>query len=86
MPVFVTIIITLGLVIGLGLLIFYLLRRNQRVVPDTADRQAARHDQVVAVDDEGRPIMESQEGEDDAPPDDTAFESVLDDQLKDLRG
>jgi hypothetical protein len=86
MPVFVTIIITLGLVIGLGLLIFYLLRRNQRVVPDMADRHAARHDQVVAVDDEGQPIKESQEGEDAEPQDDTAFEGVLDEQLKDLRG
>jgi hypothetical protein len=51
-----------------------------------ADRQAARHDQAVAMDDQGQPVMESQEADDAAPPDDGAFEGVLDEQLKDLRG
>jgi hypothetical protein len=81
-----TIIVTLVLVLGLGLLIFKLLRRNQKAVPDMADRQAARHDQAVAMDDQGQPVMESQEADDAAPPDNGAFEGVLDEQLKDLRG
>ena len=81
-----TIIVTLVLVLGLGLLIFKLLRRNQKVVPEMADRQAARRDQAVAVDEQGQPVMESQEADDAAPRDDAAFEGVLDEQLKDLRG
>jgi hypothetical protein len=81
-----TIIVTLVLVLGLGLLIFKLLRRNQKVVPDMADQQAARRDQAVAVDEQGQPVMESQEADDAVPRDDAAFEGVLDEQLKDLRG
>lgn len=77
------IVVAAVLVLVLGLVIFKLLRRNQDVVPDMADRHAARRDQVVAVDDEGRPVMASEEDE-PAPPDDAAFEGVLKDQLDDL--
>jgi len=77
-------VIALALVIGLGVLIFSLMKRSQSIVPDTADRQAAEHDQVVAVDGQGRPVMESQDGPPEAPRDAGAFESVLGAELKDL--
>lgn len=78
-------ILTLVLVLGLGLLIFKLLRRTKDVVPDMVDRPAARQDRVVAVDDGGAPVTESQEGIDTPPHDDAGFEGVLKDQLDDLR-
>jgi beta-lactam-binding protein with PASTA domain len=79
----VIIVVTVVLVLALGLLIFTLMRKSQKVVPHVADDRAADRDRVVATDDEGRPVTESQE-EDDAPRDDVAFESVLKDELEDL--
>ena len=79
-------IVTLVLVLGLGLLIFKLIRRTKDVVPDVVDGPAAQRDRVVAVDDGGVPVMESQEGDAEGPHDDAGFEGVLNDQLDDLRG
>ena len=81
----IVIIVTLLLVFGVGLLIFNLMRRTKDVVPDMVDRPATRHDRVVAVDDGGAPVTESQESDDPPPRDDDAFEGVLADQLDDLR-
>ena len=78
------VIVTVVLVLGFGLLIFFLLRRSQDVVPEVADREASKRDNVVAVDDDGRPITESQEGDEAEPHDDDAFEGVLKDELEDL--
>jgi hypothetical protein len=73
-------------VIVFGVVTVLLMRRNQEVVPDVADRHAAKKDRVVAVDDGGEPIMESQVPEEAEPRDTTAFESVLKEELDDLRG
>ena len=83
MSLVVPIIVTVLLVLGVGLLIFFLMRRSQTVVPDVADREASRHERVVALDDDGRPVTESQE-EDPASRDGGAFESVLKEELEDL--
>jgi threonine dehydrogenase-like Zn-dependent dehydrogenase len=85
MTVVVLVIVVLVLVIGLGyLIVFRLMKRSQTVVPDVADERAARADRVVAVDDQGQPIAESQ----DAPPeprrDAAGFEKVLGESLDDL--
>jgi len=72
------------LVIGVGVLIFSLMRRGQDVVPRTSDRRAAQKDQVVALDDQGRPVTESHDGPPEAPRDAGGFEDVLAEGLKDL--
>jgi hypothetical protein len=78
----VIIIVTVLLVLGVGLLIFSLMRRSQTVVPDVADEDAARRDHVVGVDEQGREIMASQEAP--APARDTgAFEGLLKDEIHD---
>ena len=79
----VIIIVTVLLVLGFGILIFRLMRRSQKVVPDVADGQAAKHDHVVGVDAQGRPIMGSQEPVTPVR-DDAAFDNVLRDELQDL--
>ena len=84
MTVAVLIVVAVVLVLGFGLLIFFLMRRSQKVVPDAAGRHAAQRDRAVAVDDHGRPITESQADDDAAPRDDAAFEGVLKEELKDL--
>jgi hypothetical protein len=80
----VIVVVTLVLVVGLGVLIFTLMRRSQGVVPDMADKRAVDRDRVVAVDDLGRPVTASQENDEGEPRDDDAFEAVLKDELKDL--
>jgi len=80
--VVVLVVVALALVVGLGyLIVFRLMRGSQTVVPDVADERAAKADRVVAMDDQGRPVMESQ----DAPPepqrDAAGFERVLDESL-----
>ena len=79
----VIIIVAVLLVLGFGVLIFWLMRRSQKVVPDVADEQAAKHDHVVAVDEQGRQIMDSQEPVTPAR-DDAAFDNVLRDEIQDL--
>jgi len=86
MTVFIAIVLAGVLVIGLGVLILWLMRRSPSVVPDVADRHAARHERAVAVDDEGRPVTAAEAGDDAVEGRDTAaFEDVLRDELDDLR-
>ena len=85
MTIVIVIAVTLVLVIGLGVLIFSLMRRTPKVVPNPADRTGAAGERVVAVDDQGRRVLARDE-EPPAPHDDAAFEDVLKDELKDLRG
>jgi hypothetical protein len=77
-------IVVLALVLGVGVLIFKLMRRSQTVVPAAADRSSARSDRVVALDGQGREVTESE----DAPPgparDQTAFDKVLNESLEEL--
>jgi hypothetical protein len=75
-------IIAVLLVLGVGLLIFTLMRRSQEAVPRIADDDVASRDNVVGVDRQGREITESQE-----PPaqarDAGAFENLLKDEIRD---
>lgn len=79
-------IVAAVLAVGLGVLIFLLYRRSQTVVPDVTDREAAKRDRVVAVDDTGQPVLESEEGGAGAPRDTAAFESVLHEELDERKG
>ena len=81
----IVIVIAVLLVLGLGLLIFALQRRTSKVVPRVVDREGVDRDRVVAVDDEGRPVMASHEPEQPAR-DVAGFETILDEELEDLRG
>ena len=79
----VMIIVAVLLVLGVGYLIFRLMRRTQTVVPQVTDEDAASRDHVVGIDDQGREIMASQEAP--APARDTgAFEDLLKDEIHDL--
>ena len=77
----VIIIVTVVIVLGLGMLILTLMRRSQKVVPDAA-RKAATGGRAVAVDDAGKPVVESP-ADDEAPRDGAAFEAVLREELED---
>jgi non-ribosomal peptide synthetase component E (peptide arylation enzyme) len=83
-PIAVIAVITVALVLGLGLLIFTLMRRSQEAVPRIADVDASHRDRVVAIDDEGRPVTESEAGDEPAPRDDAGFEAALKEELDDL--
>jgi hypothetical protein len=76
-------VIAVLLVLGIGYLIFVLMRRSQTVVPQVTDKDAASRDHVVEVDDRGREIMASQEAP-PAPLDTAGFESLLQDEIHDL--
>jgi len=78
----VMIIIAVLLVLGVGLLVFWLLRRSQTAVPSVTDEDAASRDMVVGVDEQGREITASQEAP-EAPRDGAAFESILRDEIHD---
>lgn len=80
----IVVVVTVALVLVFGVVTVILMRRNQETVPDVADRHAARKDRVVAVDDEGQPVTESQAGDEAEPRDTGAFEDVLHEQLDDL--
>jgi len=75
-------IIAVLLVLGVGLLIFTLMRRSQTAVPYVTDEDVASRDNVVEVDEQGREITESQE-----PPaqgrDVGTFEDLLRDEIQD---
>ncbi|HEX5641741.1 MAG TPA: hypothetical protein VFZ86_05290 [Thermoleophilia bacterium] len=83
MSVAIIAIIAVLLVLGIGYLIFVLMRRSQTVVPQVTDNDAASRDHVVEVDDQGREIMASQEAP-PAPRDTAGFESLLQDEIHDL--
>jgi hypothetical protein len=78
----VIIIVAVLLVLGVGYLIFRLMRGAQTVVPQVTDEDAASRDQVVGVDDQGRAIMASQEAPEPAR-DTGAFEDLLKDEIHD---
>jgi hypothetical protein len=76
-------IIAVLLVLGVGLLIFTLMRRSQTAVPRVADEDWESRDNVVGLDEQGREIMSSQEAPE--PTRDAAgFESLLKDEIHDL--
>jgi hypothetical protein len=76
-------VIAVLLVLGVGYLVFVLMRKSQAVVPQVTDEDAASRDLVVGVDEQGREIAASQEAP-SAPRDDAAFESLLQDEIHDL--
>ena len=85
MTIVVLVIVALVLVIGLGyLIVFRLMKGSQTVVPDVADERAATTDRVVAVDDQGRAVTESQDGPPEPQRDAAGFEKVLGESLADL--
>ena len=83
MSVAIIAVVAVLLVLGVGYLIFVLMRKSQTVVPQVADEDAASRDHVVEIDDRGHEIMASQEAPE--PARDTAgFESLLKDEIHDL--
>ena len=80
MTLAVIIIVAVLLVLGVGLLIFWLMRRSQTVVPRVTDEDIASRDNVVGVDAQGRAVTEAQEPASPAR-DDAAFESLLRDEI-----
>ncbi len=78
----IMIVIAVLLVLGVGLLVFWLMRRSQAVVPDVTDKNVASRDNVVGVDAQGRAITEAQEPPSQAR-DSGAFESLLRDEIHD---
>ena len=85
MTVVVLVIVALVLVIGLGyLIVFRLMKGSQTVVPDVSDERAARTDRVVALDDDGQPVTESQDAPPEPPRDAAGFEKVLGESLDEL--
>ena len=83
MTLAVIIIVAVLLVLGVGYLVFVLMRKSQAVVPQVTDEDAASRDLVVGVDEQGREIAASQEAP-PAPRDDAAFESLMQDEIHDL--
>jgi len=85
MTVVVLVVVALALVIGLGwFIVFRLMKGSQTVVPDVADGRAARTDRVVAMDDQGQPVTESQDVPPEPQHDAAGFEKVLGESLDDL--
>jgi Na+-transporting NADH:ubiquinone oxidoreductase subunit NqrD len=86
MTLVIVIIVAVVLVAGLGLLIVSLMRRAPKAVPKVVDREGVERKHVVAVDDEGRAVLATDAEDAFEARDDTAFEAVLDEELKDRRG
>jgi beta-lactam-binding protein with PASTA domain len=85
MTIVVLVIVALVIVIGLGyLIVFRLMKGSQTVVPEVADERAAKADRVVAVDDQGRLVTESQDMPEGPRRDEAGFEKVLVESLDDL--
>jgi hypothetical protein len=76
-------VVAVLLVLGVGYLIFVLMRKSQTVVPQVTDEDAASRDHVVEIDDQGREIMASQEAPEPAR-DAAGFENLLKDEIHDL--
>lgn len=83
MTLAIIIVVAVLLVLGVGYLIYVLMRKSQTVVPQVTDEDAASRDKVVGVDEQGREIAASQDAP-SAPRDDAAFESLLQDEIHDL--
>jgi hypothetical protein len=84
---YVAILVVAALVIVIGggyLIVFRLMKGGQTVIPDVSDERAARTDRVVAVDDEGRPVTEAEDGPPEPSRDAAGFEKVLGESLDDL--
>ena len=79
----VVIIVVLLAVLAFGYLIFRMMRRSQEAVPQVTDRDDAKHDLVVGTDEQGRAIRASEEAPEPAR-DDAGFESLLQDEIRDL--
>jgi hypothetical protein len=77
----VLIIIALVIVVVGGLLFFNASKKAQTVVPDATDPRDSG-DRVVGTDDQGNAITAAQEAP-EAPRDDGAFESLLQDEIHD---
>ncbi len=82
MSVAIIAVVAVLLVLGVGYLIFVLMRKSQTVVPQVTDEDAASRDLVVGVDEQGREIMASQEAPASAR-DTGAFEDLLKDEIHD---
>ena len=81
MTVAIIAIIAVLLVLGVGLLIFRMMKNAQTAVPDAVDHRDAG-ERVVGVDERGREITQAEE-----PPapgrDVAAFETLLQDEIND---
>ena len=83
MSVAVIAVIAVLLVLGVGYLIFVLMRKSQTVVPKVADEDAASRDHVVEIDDQGHEIMASREAPEPAR-DEASFDALLKDEIHDF--
>jgi hypothetical protein len=85
MATVVLVIVALVLVAGLGyLIVFRLMKGSRTAVPAVADERASRTDRVVAVDDQGHTVTESQDTPPEPQHDAAGFEKVLGESLDDL--
>jgi hypothetical protein len=82
MTVAIIAVVAVLLVLGVGYLIFALMRKSQKVVPEMADPKHTA-ERVVGVDEQGAAIAEAQEPT-AAARDEGAFESLLQDEIRDL--
>ena len=82
MTLAVLIVIAVLLVLGVGILIFRMMRRSQTIVPDVTDRDDAKHDLVVGTDEQGREIRASEDPQGPAR-DETSFDALLKDEIRD---
>jgi hypothetical protein len=74
--------IAVVLVLVVGLLLFRLMKSTQTAVPAAADPSRPSGERVVGRDQAGRAITEAQELQ-TAPRDEGAFESLLQDEIRD---
>jgi beta-lactam-binding protein with PASTA domain len=85
MTIVVLVIVALVIVVGLGyLIVFRLMKGSQTVIPEVSDERTAKADRVVAVDDQGRSVTESQDMPEEPRRDEAGFEKVLAESLDDL--
>ena len=83
MTLVVIIIVVLLAVLGFGYLIYRLMRRSEDTVPQVTDRDDAKRDLVVGVDEQGRQIRASEDLKEPAR-DDASFDALLKDEIHDL--
>jgi hypothetical protein len=75
-------VIAVLLVLGVGLLIFKLMKRAQTAVPSLADPSRPTGERVVGRDEQGAAVTEAQEPP-QAPRDAASFERLLQDEIHD---